>query len=84
EKQNAGDIDAVFGAAKESVETAKEESGEESEPPEIEENPIEIAEEVKDAWDLSTLALVVSDTEKISAKKIDLEQTTGERTLQEG
>lgn len=84
QKQDAGDIDRVFDAAKESMETAAAENGEEKELPKIEENPIEIAEEIKEVWNLSTLALVISDTEKISAKKIDLKQTLGERIRQEG
>lgn len=84
-KNNTAKAEDTIEDARQSIENAKEENPEEAgKAQKIEENPLEVATEIKKSMGLSTLGLVVKEPGELSTGKMNLTDALERRTLNEG
>lgn len=85
-EENTADVDDSIADAKDSMETARQEAAEQEReaPEEPADSPLETVAQVKNAMRLSTLGLVLSDSETVSTAAIDVSDALLNRTLSAG
>ena len=82
-QNNELDVDEAIETAKNSIQTAKEET-ENKEVTQIDENPLDVVQEIKSTLNFSLLGMVIGDSNELSVKSINSEEMLENRELKTG